>query len=392
MKLSEKKLKTNQFFFDLHKVLKKKKKPFFLHEPSLDKNDTNLISKCVNSKFISTAGEYTKKFENELKKFTKSRYVLSVINGTSALHLAIVVLGIKENEEILLPSMTFVATGNAILYNKSIPHFFDVKEDLTIDFLKLNNYLKKNTKLKNGKCININTNRVIKAIIPVHIFGHMSDMNELKKLAFKFKLLIIEDATEALGSYYNKKHAGTFGNIGTLSFNGNKIITTGMGGAILTNNKRTYLKAMHLAATAKVKSKWDYIHDILGYNYRLPSLNASIGCSQMKKIKTLIKKKRQLFKMYKIAFSKSDFLTLVSEQSDSKSNYWLQTVVIKPQFKDLTKMILNKCYENQIYIRPVWKPLHQLSYFKKFPKMDLAKTNSLSIRVLNLPSSSFLSK
>jgi len=392
MKLSEKKLKTNQFLFNLNKVLKKNKRPFFLHEPFLDKTDTNLISKCVNSKYISTAGEYTKKFENELKKFTKSKYVLSVINGTSALHLAIVVLGIKENEEILLPSMTFVATGNAILYNKSIPHFYDVKEDLTIDFVKLNNYLKKNTKLINGKCINKNTNRVIKAIIPVHIFGHMSDMNELKKLASKFKLLIIEDAAEALGSYYNKKHAGTFGNIGTLSFNGNKIITTGMGGAILTNNKKIYLKATHLAATAKVKSKWDYIHDILGYNYRLPSLNASIGYSQMKRIKILIKKKRQLFKMYKIVFSKSDFLTLVSEQSGGKSNYWLQTVVIKPQFKDLTKMILNKCYKNKIYIRPVWKPLHQLTYFKKFPKMDLAKTNSLSLRVLNLPSSAFLSK
>ena len=392
MKLSEKKLKTNQFFFDLSKVLEKNKKPFFLHEPFLDKTDTNSISKCVNSKFISTAGEYTKKFENELKKFTKSKYVLSVISGTAALHLAIVVLGIKENEEILLPSMTFVATGNAILYNKSIPHFFDVKEDLLIDFDKLNRYLEKNTKLKNGKCINRNTNRVIRAIIPMHIFGQMSDMNKLKKLASKFKLLIIEDAAEALGSYYNKKHAGTFGHIGTLSFNGNKIITTGMGGAILTNNKKIYLKAKHLAATAKVKSKWDYIHDMLGYNYRLPSLNASIGCSQMKKIEILIQKKRRLFKMYKKAFSRNDFLKLVTEHKNCKSNYWLQTVVLKPQFKDLSKMILNKCYKNKIYIRPAWKPLHQLSYFKKFPKMNLAKTNSLSLRVLNLPGSSFLSK
>ena len=238
MKLSEKKNKINQFFFNLNKVLENNKKPLFLHEPFLDNTDKNIISKCVDSKFISTAGEYTKKFENELKKFTKSKYVLSVISGTAALHLAIVVLGIKENEEVLLPSMTFVATGNAILYNKSIPHFFDIKEDLTIDFAKLNSYLEKNTKQKNGNCINKNTNRIIKAIMPMHIFGHMSDMNKLKRLASKFKLLIIEDAAEALGSYYNKKHAGTFGHIGTLSFNGNKIITTGMGGAILTNNKQ----------------------------------------------------------------------------------------------------------------------------------------------------------
>ena len=392
MKLSEKKNKINQFFFNLNKVLENNKKPLFLHEPFLDNTDKNIISKCVDSKFISTAGEYTKKFENELKKFTKSKYVLSVISGTAALHLAIVVLGIKENEEVLLPSMTFVATGNAILYNKSIPHFFDIKEDLTIDFAKLNSYLEKNTKQKNGNCINKNTNRIIKAIMPMHIFGHMSDMNKLKRLASKFKLLIIEDAAEALGSYYNKKHAGTFGHIGTLSFNGNKIITTGMGGAILTNNKQIYLKAKHLAATAKVKSKWDYIHDMLGYNYRLPSLNASIGCSQMKKIKILINKKRALFKIYKKAFSKSVFLTLVSEQLNSKSNYWLQTIILKPEFKVLTKMILNKCYENKIYIRSAWKPLHQLNYFKKFPKMNLDKTDSLSLRVLNLPSSSFLSK
>ena len=392
MKLSEKKNKTNKFFFDLKKILNKNKKPFFLHEPFLDKTDKRSISKCVDSKFISTSGKYTKKFENELKKFTKSKYVLSLINGTAALHLAIVVLGIKENEEVLLPSMTFVATGNSILYNKSIPHFFDVKEDLTIDFVKLNNYLEKNTKLKNGKCINKNTNRIIKAIMPMHIFGHMSDMNKLKKIALKFKLLIIEDAAEALGSYYNKKHAGTFGHIGTLSFNGNKIITTGMGGAILTNNKQIYLKAKHLASTAKIKSKWDYIHDMLGYNYRLPSLNASIGCSQMKKIKILINKKRELFKMYKKVFSNNEILTLVSEQTNSRSNYWLQTVILKPQFKYLTKIILKKCYENKIYIRPAWRPLHQLSYFKKFPKMNLSKTNSLSQRVLNLPSSSFLYK
>ena len=392
MKLSEKKIKTDQFFFDLNKILKKNKKPLFLHEPYLDDFDKHLVSKCVDSKFISTAGHYTKKFEDELKKFTKSKYVVSLINGTAALHLAIVTLGIKENEEILIPSMTFVATGNAVLYNKSIPHFFDLNEDLSIDLVKLENYLKKNTKIKNEKCINKNTNRVVRAIIPMHIFGHMSDMNKLKKLASKFKLFIIEDAAEALGSFFKNKHAGTYGQIGTLSFNGNKIITTGMGGAILTNNKRLYLKAKHLAATAKVKSKWDYIHDGLGYNYRLPSLNAAIGCSQMKKIKFLINKKRKLFKIYKNAFKNRDYFTLVSEQPNSRSNYWLQTIILKPQFKDLTNMILNKCYKKKIYIRPAWKPLHKLSHFKKFPKMNLKKTNSLFLRILNLPSSSILSK
>ena len=204
-----------------------------------------------------------------------------MVSGTSALHLAINILDIKKNEEVLLPSLTFVATGNAILYNNSIPHFIEIDNNLLIDLKKLENYLTRNTFFKKGKCINKNSLRVIKAIMPMHVFGHICDMSKLRRIAKKFKLLIIEDAAEALGSYYNGKHAGTFGQVGVLSFNGNKIITTGMGGAILTNSKKLYERANYLALQAKQKSNWEYIYNEIGYNYKLPSINASLGLSQL---------------------------------------------------------------------------------------------------------------
>lgn len=382
----------DKFYSSLIEVLDEKKKPFFLHEPSLGQIEKKYLNNCLSSKMISTAGYFTKKFEEDLKKFTKAKYALTLINGTSALHLSIISLGIKKNEEILLPSLTFVATGNSILYNNSIPHFIDVEDNLTIDFDKLEIYLKKISKMKNGKCYNKKTGRYIRAIIPMHTFGHVCDVKKLKRLSKNFNLFIIEDAAEALGSFQKKKHAGTFGDVGILSFNGNKILTTGMGGAILTNNQKIYFKAKHLAATAKVQSKWDYIHDELGYNYRLPSLNASLGCAQLKKIHILLQNKRKLFKKYQLSFSKLEFIKILKEPIGNKSNYWLQTVILNKSHKHLLKPILQKCYEEKIYLRPSWKPLHRLNFFKNYPKMNLDNTNSLFERVINLPSSSFLAK
>lgn len=387
-----KKYYVKQFYLSLIEVLKKKDKAFVLHEPSLNKSDKLSVSKCLDSKMVSTAGLFTKKFEIKLKKFTKSKYVVSVISGTSALHLSIISSGIKKNEEILIPSMTFVATGNSVLYNDSVPHFVDINENLSIDFEKLSKYLEQISIIKDGKCYNKKTKRFIRAIIPMHTFGHICDIKKLKLIAKKFKLIIIEDAAEALGSFYKNKHAGTFGDVGILSFNGNKIITTGMGGAILTNNRKIFEKAKHLAATAKINSKWDYIHDEVGYNYRLPSLNASLGCSQLKKINYLLDNKRKLYKKYQKSFSKLNFLTLFREPLHSKSNYWLQTVILNKGYENLLTPILDKCYSKNIYIRPSWKPLHTLKFFKKFPKMNLKNTESLFKRIINIPSSSFLIK
>ena len=220
----KKKNYVTEFYNSLAKVLKKKDKAFVLHEPSLDGSDKKYVSKCIDTKLVSTAGYFTKKFEIDLKNFTKSKYVLSLINGTSALHLAIISAGVKKNEEVLLPSLTFVATGNVVLYNNSIPHFIDIDENLSVDFDKLKDYLEKNTIIKKGKCFNKKTKRIIKAIMPMHTFGHLCDIKKLKELSRKFKLIIIEDAAEALGSFYKQKHAGTFGAVGAISFNGNKIV------------------------------------------------------------------------------------------------------------------------------------------------------------------------
>ncbi len=374
----------------IRSAIGRKYRNYSLHEPSLSSKDKLMVNKCIKSKFVSTAGKFSEVFSNELKKITKAKYVLCLVNGTSALHLAINVLGIKKNEEILLPSLTFVATGNAILYNNAIPHFIEIDNNLLIDLKKLENYLTKNTFLKNGKCINKNSFRVVKAIIPMHTFGHVCNMVELKKLAKKFKLLIVEDAAEALGSYYNGKHAGTLGNVGVLSFNGNKIITTGMGGAILTNSKKIYERANFLASQAKQKSKWEYIYNEIGYNYKLPGINAALGLSQLKRINKLVKDKRNLFKKYLNSFKLIEGVRLLKEPSNCKSNYWLNTLILDQKYSIYQKNIIKLCHENRIFVRPVWKPLHKLEHFRKFPKMNLKLTNNIAKRAINLPSSSFL--
>lgn len=371
-------------------VIGKNKKNYFLHEPSLNKKDRILVNNCIDSNFVSTVGKYSDLFSNELKKVTKAKYVLCLVSGTSALHLAINILGIKKNEEVLLPSLTFVATGNAILYNKSIPHFIEIDSNLLIDLKKLEKYLTRNTFFKNGKCINKKTLRVIKAVMPMHIFGHICDMPKLRRIAKKFRLQIIEDAAEALGSYYNGKHAGTFGQVGVLSFNGNKIITTGMGGAILTNSKKLYERANFLALQAKQKSNWEYIYNEVGYNYKLPSINAALGLSQLKRINKLIKAKRNLFKKYLNSFRDTKEVRLLEEQKNCKSNYWLNTIILDKKYLSHQRQIIKLCHNNNIFVRPVWKPLHQLNHFKNFPRMKLALTNLMAKRVINLPSSSFL--
>ena len=386
----KKNLISKKILKSIQSAIGRKKINYFLHEPNLNKNDNKMVNKCINSKFVSTVGKFSELFSKELKKFTKAKYVLCLNNGTSALHLAIKVLGIKKNEEILLPSLTFVATGNAILYNNSIPHFIEIDNNLLIDLNKLENYLNKNTFLKNGKCFNKNSLRVIKAIIPMHIFGHICNMSKLKKIAKKFKLLIIEDAAEALGSYYKGKHAGTFGKVGILSFNGNKIITTGMGGAILTDDKKIFNRANYLASQAKQKSKWEYIYNEIGYNYKLPSINAALGLSQLNRILKLINSKRDLFKKYLNSFKNIKEVRVLNEPKNCKSNYWLNTIILSKKILSYQKQIIELCYKNNIFIRPVWKPLHQLNHFKNFPKMELKLTNQMAKSVINLPSSPFI--
>ena len=369
----------------------KNKKANNLHEPTLSKLESKYLNNCLKTNMLSTVGPYINLFENKLKKVTKSKHVIATINGTSALHIALKLIGLKKNNEVLIPSLNFIASTNATLYCGGIPHFIDVEEKtLGVDISKLNNYLKKNTKQVNSKCINKKTNRKIIAIVPTHLFGHPVNMKELISLAKKYNLKVIEDAAEGVGSYFMKKHVGTFGNFGILSFNGNKSITTGGGGALLTNNARLATEARHLISVSKIKDKYDLVHDKVGFNYKMTNLHAAIGCAQLDKIKKLLSKKRKLFKAYSKEFYKNEDFVLLKEPKNARSNYWLNTIIIKENKKFLRDNIIKLAFKKSIGIRPVWKPLPELNFLKSYPKMDISKTMKLFKRIINIPSSSHL--
>ena len=314
-----------------------------LHEPLFFGNEKNYLKNTINKNFVSSSGEYVNKFEKKIMKYTKVKFAVAVVNGTQAIYISLKACGVKKNEEVLVPALTFVGTVNAISHLGAEPHFVDSQiENFGINCLKLEKYLDKIVKFKGNKSINKLTGKVIKAIIPVHVFGHPCNIQEIIKIGKKFNLVVVEDAAEALGSFYKKKHLGTFGDVGCISFNGNKIITTGGGGMIVTNNKNLAKKIKHLTTTAKLKHKWDYVHDEVGYNFRMPNLNAALGLAQLEKIKTFIKAKRLLFKKYHNIFKKIKGVSIRKEEKDVKSNYYLQTLILNKNNVNLRNEILKK--------------------------------------------------
>jgi len=376
----------NKILKAIQKITKKRNLP--LHEPVFFGNEKKYLNDCVDSTFVSSKGDYVKKFEKLLEKYTNVKNVILVNSGTSALHIALHAMNIKVEDEVILPSMTFVATANAIKYCNATPHFVDSEEGtLGMDPIALERWLKKIVIKKGNYSFNKYTNKRISAIVPMHTFGHPCKINELIKIAREYNLKLIEDAAESLGSFYNGKHVGGFGNIGILSFNGNKTITTGAGGAILTNNTKQANQIRHIISTAKLKHPYEYIHDNVGYNYRMPNLNASIGLAQLENINKIIKNKRNLYFLYKELFSNIDEIDLFKEPPNCKSNYWLQTIILKKQNKKLRNNILIHTNQKQIMTRPVWKLLHKLKPFKDCPKSPLPKAMSLENRIINIPSS-----
>lgn len=378
----------------IHKILVQnfKKKEIPLSEPSFTNSDINFVTKAIKKKSVSSAfGNFTNTFENKLKKITKSKHVIALINGTCSLQIALIALGIKRNQEVLIPALNFIASCNAVLYCGGVPHFVDVdNKDLGIDYIKLEKYLSENTRITKNICINKKTKRIIKFIMPTHVFGHVGNMKMLKKIAAKFKLTIVEDASEALGSFYKGKHAGTFGHAGVLSFNGNKIITTGTGGAILTNNRSLAERIRHISSTARVRKGWEFYHDRVGYNYKMPNLNAALGISQINDLKNRIRKKRQLNKKYTKMFNIIKNFYIFKEPKNCKSNYWLQTIMLNKDKIDQRKKIILFFNSKKVEIRPVWKILSSLDFLKKYPKMKIEEAFNLEKRILNLPSSSNL--
>ena len=366
--------------------------PVALHEPSFDGNEWIYLKECLDSNYVSSVGKFVDQFELSLANYTGAKYAISVVNGTAALQIALKLAGVNSGEEVLLPALTFVATANAISYLGAIPHFVDSEEStLGIDVVKLREYLSANTEKQSGLCVNKSTKRVIRALVPMHTFGHPSDLEQLLSIARDFNLVLVEDAAESLGSFYKGQHTGTFGLLGTLSFNGNKTITTGGGGAILTNDEALAMRAKHLTTTAKISHRWEFDHDEIGYNYRMPNINAALGCAQMDKLPEKISSKRELFKRYKEEFNLISGASIFEEPKNCQSNYWLQTLLLEDDSVDLRDSILEASNKEGIMTRPAWKLMSNIAPYRNSPAMSLESANSLYRRVINLPSSPVLS-
>ncbi len=359
-----------------------------LHEPSFEGNEWLYLKECLDSTFVSSVGKFVDRFEDELATYTGAKYAISVVNGTAALQIALKLAGVQANDEVLVPALTFVATVNAVTYCNAIPHFVDSDEGtLGIDTSKLRDYLQRNTSQHSGQCVNNLSGRVIRALVPMHTFGHPSDIDGLLSIANDFNIILVEDAAESLGSFYHGQHTGTFGLFGTLSFNGNKTITTGGGGAILTNNEALARHAKHLTTTAKIPHAWEFRHDEIGYNYRMPNINAALGCAQLEKLSDKLASKRELFKRYQSAFAQVEGVSLLSEPKNSQSNYWLQTLILDGSESESRDLILESTNDAGILTRPAWVLMNELEPFKGFPSMDLSTSKSLVERIINIPSS-----
>ncbi|HIP55898.1 MAG TPA: LegC family aminotransferase [Arcobacter sp.] len=357
-----------------------------LHEPRFKGNEKKYLNDCIDSTFVSSVGKYVDIFEEQFAKTVGSKYAIATVNGTSALHISLILSGVTSNDEVITQSLTFIATCNAISYIGAKSIFVDVDLDtmgLSPDALK--EFLEKNCEVVDNKCINKTTKKIIKACVPMHTFGHACRIEEIEQICNDWYIALVEDSAESLGSYYKDKHTGTFGKFGAFSFNGNKIITSGGGGVIVTDDENLAKKAKYLTTTAKIPHKWEYVHDEIGYNYRMPNLNAALIVAQLEQLENFIKNKRDLASKYDKFFKDNDKIDFIKEPTNSSSNYWLQAVIVKDlenreEFLDYTN-------KNGIMTRPIWKLMNELDMFKDCQCGSLENSKYLEDRVINISSS-----
>lgn len=362
-----------------------------LHEPRFFGNEQQYVRDCIASTFVSSVGAYVERFERDLAGFTGARRAVAVVNGTAALHVALRLAGVLPEDEVIMPALTFVATANAVHYVGATPHFADSSEDtLGIDPVALRDWLKHSAEVTGWGARNRKTGRQIRALLPMHTFGHPCDLDGLLSVAFDYKLAVVEDAAESLGSYYHGRHVGTFGLLGALSFNGNKIITTGGGGAILTNDDHLADYAKHLTTTAKVANRWEFVHDEIGYNFRMPNINAALGCAQLEQVQEFLDSKRRLTMRYLDAMATVPMARLVQEPIGSVSNYWLQTLLLDKSMCEHRDEILLATNEAGFMTRPSWRLMHRLVPYQDCPRAPLSTAESIVERAINLPSSAGL--
>ena len=356
-----------------------------LHEPKFRGNEKKYIDECIESTFVSSVGEFVNIVENQIKNYTGAKYAIATCNGTAALHISLILAGLENGDEVITQPLNFIATCNAISYCGAQPIFVDVdKDSMGLSPRALINFLENNSRIINNQCINKVTGKVIKACVPMHTFGNPCRVDEIKVICDKYKICLIEDAAESLGSFYKGKHTGTFGELGTISFNGNKIITAGGGGCIITNNESLAKLAKHITTTAKLPHKWEFNHDQVGYNYRMPNINAALLVGQLEQLKLFLKAKREIAKKYKTFFSNKSF-GFVEEIKGAKSNYWLNSILTNDS--EQTNLFLEATNDEGVMTRPAWTLMNELPIFKYCQKSNLKNSQWLKNRLINIPSS-----
>lgn len=357
-----------------------------LHEPEFRGHEWDYVKDCIDTGWVSSVGAYVDRFERDLAAACGTAHAVAVVNGTAALHVALELAGVEAGDEVLCPSITFIATANAISYCGAVPHFVDIEEaSLGLDPQALERHLEQIAEQTADGWRNRLTGRRLAAVVPVHVFGHPVRMAELQAVAARFGLPVIEDSTEALGSTVNGKPVGGDGLLGTLSFNGNKIITSGGGGAILTNDPDLARRAKHRTTTAKKPHRWDFVHDETAYNYRLPNLNAALGCAQLERLDDFTARKRTLAGRYADAFRPLSGVRFFEERPGTTGNYWLNAILLDDaEQRDPVLATLN---DAGFQSRPLWTPMHQLDMYRACPRADLSVSEALSGRLVNIPSS-----
>lgn len=350
-----------------------------------------MVKRCLDSGWVSSAGEFVGEFERRLCQHTGARHAVAVVNGTAALHTALLLAGVMPGDEVLVPTLTFIGTANAVAYCGATPHFVDSEEEtLGVDPDKLSAYLAAAVEVRGRQSYNRATGRRIAALVPMHTFGHPVRLRELLDLGVRYGFPVVEDAAESLGSYYEGRHTGTFGKLGILSFNGNKIITTGGGGAVLTDDPDLAQAARHLTTTARVPHAWSFIHDRVAFNYRMPNINAALGCAQLEYLDDFLSRKRHVAQAYLASFSGVNGMRIQVEPKGCVSNYWLNTLVLDRGLEAMRDALLAALGEAGIMARPAWTLMHRLPMYTSMPRMDLSTAESLEARIISLPSSATL--
>ena len=357
-----------------------------LHTPLFIGNEKKYLEECIDTTFVSSVGKFVDRFEADMAAYTGAKKAVVCVSGTNALHMALMLVGVERDDEVLTQALTFIATCNAVSYIGAHPVFIDVDRDtLGLSPRAVKDWLVKNAELRNGACYNKRTGRRVKACVPMHTFGHPVKIDELLTVCDEWHIELVEDAAESIGSLYKGRHTGTFGKVGAISFNGNKTITTGGGGMLLFQDEELGKLAKHLTTQAKVPHRWAFVHDHIGYNYRMPNINAALGCAQLENIERYVADKRETAAIYADFFKNIPDITFFTEPEECRSNYWLNVLMLKD--KAAQQEFLEYTNDHGVMTRPVWELMNRLEMFKRCETDGLENTRWLADRIVNIPSS-----